>query len=86
MHPYHFTKVQHLKEGDAERRVEFCRWLLRQHNINNSFCSRILFTDESLFTREELFNVHNTHYWTHENLFVFQERSFQVRWKLNIWA
>lgn len=34
-----------IKEGDAERRIEFCRWLLRQHN---SFYARILFIDELL--------------------------------------
>lgn len=61
MRPYHFSKV-HLREGDAERRLEFCRWLVRENNMDNTFCGRILFSDESLFTQEGLFNAHNTHY------------------------
>jgi len=86
MHPYHFSSVQHFREGDAERRLEFCRWLIFENNRDNTFCSRILFSDESLFTREGLFNAHNMHYWAEENPFVIRERSFQVRWNLNIWA
>jgi hypothetical protein len=26
------------------------------------------------------------HYWAEETPFIIRERSFQVRWKLNIWA
>jgi len=66
--------------------MEFCRWLLREYNTDNRFCSRILFTDESLFTREGIFNAHNMHYWAEENPFVVRERNLQIRWKLNIWA
>jgi len=76
MHPYHFSMVQQLngtKKEDAEHRIEFCRWLLRQHNKDDRFCTRILFTDESLFTREGIFNVHNVHYWAEENPFVVRE-------------
>lgn len=86
LHPYHFTPVQHLHEGDAERCLEFCRWIINQNERDNTFCARILFSDESLFTREGLFNTHNMHYWAEENPFLIRERSFQVRWKLNIWA
>lgn len=85
-HPYHFSKIQHLREADAERRLEFCRWLVRENNRVNTFCGRILFSDESLFTREGLFNANNMHYWATENPFLIRERNFQVRWKLNIWA
>jgi len=52
MHPYYyFISVQHLREDDAERRLEFCQWLLLLNNRDNIFCARILFFDESLFTR-----------------------------------
>jgi len=86
MHPYHFSMVQQLKEENAEHRIEFCRWLLRQYNRDDRCCTRILFTDESLFTREGIFYVRNVHYWVEKNPFVVRERNFQVRWKLNIWA
>jgi len=44
------------------------------------------YSSTSLCLREGLFNAHNLHYWAEENPFVIRERSFQVRWKLNIWA
>ena len=43
----------------------------------------ILWTDESLFTRGGMFNVHNEHYWDTENPYVFRERGFQKRFKIN---
>jgi len=89
MYPYHFSSVQHLREDDVERRLEFCRWLIFENNRGNTYCSRILFSDESLFTRERLFNAHTMHYWAEENPFVIRERSFQIwssKWNLNIWA
>ena len=82
----HFTPVQHFREGNVERCLKFCRWLLLHNNRDNTFCTRILFSDESLFTQEGLFNAHNLHYWEEENPFIIRERSFQVQWKLNIWA
>jgi hypothetical protein len=43
LHPYHYQRVQHLREEDFPRRVNFCQWLLNQ-NANNSYFSRhILF-------------------------------------------
>ena len=46
----------------------------------------ILWADESLFTHEGMFNVHNEHYWDTENPHVFREKGFQKRFRINAWA
>jgi len=46
--------------------------------------SRVMFNDESLFTREGIFNSHNMHLWSDENPTATQLRSFQIRWKRNL--
>jgi hypothetical protein len=84
--PFHFTLVQKLEEEDYQRRDEFCQWLLRANEADENFLKNILWTDESLFTREGLFNRHNAHYYAEENPHVTRDRGFQRRWKLNIWA
>lgn len=51
---------QHLYENDGERRLEYCNWFLRQNAENHLFNYYILFTDESRFTNNGLFNRNNT--------------------------
>lgn len=46
----------------------------------------ILFTDESLFTREETFNIHNFHFYADENPYVYNIRSYQHKFSINLWA
>lgn len=82
IHPYHYTKVQFLENEDYSARRRFSRWILR----NPQNASLIFWTDESLFTREGMFNVHNEHYYNDENPYVYREGKMQKRFKLNIWA
>lgn len=81
-HPYHFRKVQDIHPGDNAARISFCRWLLEHQDAN------ILWTDECLFTRVGIYNVHNEHWWTQRdhNPHVTKRDSFQVRFNLNVWA
>ena len=81
-HPYPYTKVQQFFPQDYPLRQQFCRWILQ----NGEELSNILWTDESLFTQEGMFNVHNEHYWDNENPQVFRERGFQKKFKVNVWA
>ena len=85
-HPYHFTQVQALEENDFAPREEFCRWLLNSDIEQYHFFKRILWTDESLFTREGVFNTHNMHHWATENPHASRQSSFQRRFKVNVWA
>jgi hypothetical protein len=85
-HPYHYTQVQHLQPQDYPARVEFCQWLLRQHADNPNFLDRVIFTDESCFTRNGVFNSRNYHVWAGENPNATRPRAFQHRFSINLWA
>lgn len=84
-HAYHYTCVQQLRQ-DYPRRKRFCEDFLRRTDEDPEFPSRVIFSDESLFTREGVLNSHNMHVWDDENPRETRLRNFQVRWKLNVWA
>lgn len=84
-HPYHYTPVQGLEEDDPPRRVEFCRFLLNTDAEDATFLTRILWTDESKFSREGITNFHNLHYWSEENPRLPREISFQRKFSVNVW-
>lgn len=86
LHPYHFTPVQALEPTDFAPRVEFCRWLLNNDIEQYNFLKNILWTDESLFTRDGIFNTHNLHLWAEQNPKATRERAFQRRFHINVWA
>jgi hypothetical protein len=86
LHAFHYTRVQHLRPEDYPRRKSFCEDFLRKVDRDPRFLSRVIFSDESLFTREGIFNSHNNHYWSDENPRLTRVRSFQIRWKRNVWA
>jgi len=86
LHAFHYTRVQHLRAADYQARRTFCEDFLRQVDRDPRFSSRVIFSDESLFTQEGIFNSHNMHYWSEENPRVTRLKNFQVRWKINIWA
>lgn len=85
-HPYHFTKVQGLEPNDYAARRDFCRYLLNSDIEQYHFFKKILWTDESLFTRQGVFNFHNMHMWNTENPTAEREMSFQKRFSINVWA
>lgn len=86
LHAFHYTRVQHLRPEDFPQRKIFCENFLRRAAQDPRFPSRVIFSDESLFTREGVFNSHNMHLWSDENPRVTRIRNFQVRWKMNVWA
>lgn len=86
LHAFHYTRVQHLLPEDYHARRIFCENFLRKVQQDRRYASRVIFSDESLFTREGIFNSHNMHAWSDENPRVTRSRSFQTRWKINLWA
>jgi hypothetical protein len=86
MHPYHHTPVQELLPNDFVIRLEFCKWLLERSLKDNHFINRILWTDESQFTRDGITNFHNLHTWASSNPHSRRQRSFQRRFCVNMWA
>lgn len=85
-HPYHYTKVQHLQDNDYPVRCEFCEWYLNRQEQDANFENSIFWTDECLFTREGIFNVHNEHLWNTENPRATRTRNYQQRFSLNVWG
>ncbi|XP_025154562.1 uncharacterized protein LOC112588531 [Harpegnathos saltator] len=51
-----------------------------------SFPDRILWTDESTFTPNSVFNSRNFLLWQEENPHAIREGAFQYRWSINVWA
>jgi hypothetical protein len=65
--------------------MQFCEWL-HQHAADELFFHNILWTDEACFTREGVFNVHNSQLWARDNPHAMRERGYQVRFSVSIWA
>ncbi|GFQ86945.1 DUF4817 domain-containing protein [Trichonephila clavata] len=84
--PFRCTTVECLKPDDCQKRVAFCEWLLQQQNTDNGFIAHILLTDEACFTRDGVFNHHNSHMWSQVNPHKIRPQKRQERWCLNVWA
>lgn len=85
LYPYHFLRVHGLENTDHQQRVQFCRWLLHNEVEDCNFLQSIIWTDESTFTREGVFNVHNRHYYAQENPHLVRQQRFQRRFSINVW-
>lgn len=82
---YKYQIHQHLYEGDFQRRLVYCNWFLQNHDLDNRFHHRILFSDESRFSNLGLFNRNNTRYWAQENPRIMREGRYQERFGFNVW-
>jgi hypothetical protein len=80
LYPYHIQKVQHLLPTDHAERIAYCRWLIANRHLN------ILFTDESVFTRDGVTNQHNSHVYAQENPKAVTLHHFQHRFSVNVWC
>ncbi|GFV40008.1 DUF4817 domain-containing protein [Trichonephila clavipes] len=49
LHPFHYQRVQSLKECDFAPRQAFSQWYLQQRIANPFFAASVLFTDETSF-------------------------------------
>lgn len=86
MHAFHFTRTQHLHPGDLQNRRNFCRWLLAVNAQDPGFIFRIIFSDETHFTRAGSFNTHNYHVWSVNNPHAVRSRRFQQEFSVNLWV
>lgn len=83
---YKYNLHQHLYENDSGRRLDYCNWLLREQVNDNNFVLKILFSDETRFTNNGMFNRNNTRYWAQENPRLLRQGNFQERFGFNVWA
>lgn len=84
--PFSYHLVQHLQLGDLPRRVEFCEWFLMKTQEDENFIKKVIWCDEAKFSKNGLFNRHNSHFWSNENPHVSRERYFQDRWSFNVFC
>jgi hypothetical protein len=85
LHLFHVQRVQALQPGDSARRMACCQWILQKIDEAPNFLRQLL-TDEADFISEGVFNNHNTHVWSHENLPQVMERRFQEQFFINVRA
>lgn len=85
-HAYHPQIVQELREGDYDRRMQYCHWALNNITDDPNFFENVLFTDESTFHKSALPNRHNSHQYANTNPHGKIERKYQGRWSINVWG
>lgn len=85
-HPYKPTILQGLHPGDTERRLNFCNWFLNEFRRDQSFHLNILWTDETRFTNNGIYNRHNFHHWADANPKIIKESRFQEKFGFNCWC
>ncbi|GFR18336.1 hypothetical protein TNCT_619031 [Trichonephila clavata] len=61
LHPFHVHRVQLLQPNDHPRRVTFSQWVVNKNAADMHFASCMVFCDESIFSIEGMFNLHNEH-------------------------
>ncbi|XP_066600983.1 histone-lysine N-methyltransferase SETMAR-like [Prorops nasuta] len=86
LRPFHFQRGQQLPPHDYVCRVYFCEGSLAQCCRDETFLDRILWTDESTFTPNGVFNRRNLEQWADENPHSVREGAFQYRYTINVWA
>lgn len=84
--PYKPKFIHTLKQGDFERRLEFC-FLIQGELEDNPFMTRdIIFTDEATFTSNGTVSSQNCRWWSDVNPnFTIQTRD-QYSFKTNVWC
>lgn len=82
---FKYTLHQHLYENDFVRRLQYCNWFTTKCREDNRFPYKILFSDESRFTNNGMFNRNNLRCWAKENPHLIREGRFQERFGFNVW-
>ena len=83
---FHRQKVQALLgPNDHLRRDQFVRWFVHQNTEKSDFPAMLLFTNETCFTREGIFNSHNDHVREEANPVLYLY-GHQQRLVVDVWA
>lgn len=84
--PFRSQVVQGLRNGDEERRLTFIAEMDVLWEEIPSLFSVVLWTDESTFTNNGLFNRWNFRTWASENPRLSFSTRHQVRFSVNVWC
>lgn len=85
-HDYKCSLLQALYEGDEGCRLNFADAMLQKCDDNDNFLANVFWSDESLFTRQGVFNRRNYHYWASANPHWYRPHHHQIRWTVNVWC
>lgn len=85
-HPYHIELNKEFYGDDFSNRITFCTWLLNKIIKMPNFLSQILFSDETTFKNNGVFNKHNMHYYATKNRHWTRNINQQNRWFINVWG
>lgn len=59
--------IRHLNQTDFLTRSEFYKWFLIKSQKDDNFTGHIIWSDETKFGKNGLFNTHNSHFWSDHN-------------------
>lgn len=85
-HPFSIQKIQDLTPLDYPLRVDFSQEILARTQVEPDFPAIVLFTDESCFTRDGIYNTRNFHVWSRVNPHASRIQGNQHRFSVNLWA
>ncbi|CAK1580733.1 unnamed protein product [Parnassius mnemosyne] len=83
--PFKYVKVQALLDRDKPVREAYCEWLLSKVANDSNFLANVMWTDESTFMRNGIWNRQNLRYWSQENPQLCRESMHQYRFAVNVW-
>lgn len=83
---FKYQKVQALLHRDMPVREAYCQWLLTKIESDSNFLFNVMWTDESTFTRNGMWNRQNLRHWSRENPHLVRESAHQYRFAVNVWA
>ncbi|KAJ8955745.1 hypothetical protein NQ318_008617 [Aromia moschata] len=81
---FHIQPVQELLPHDLAARLQFSQIIQQYRADDMDFHKKILFTDESCFTRRGITNLHNQHVYADENPHAIITKSFQRVFSINV--
>lgn len=84
--PYKPKFLHTLKEGDENKRLDYCYWAQGNFLDDRDFLNQILFTDEATFTTNGVVSSQNCRYWATENPHWVINCKDQYSEKVNVWC
>lgn len=84
--PYKPKFLHTLKEGDNNKRLDYCYWAQGNFLNDRHFLKKIMFTDEATFTTNGVVSSQNCRYWATENPHWVINCKDQYSQKVNVWC
>ncbi|KAJ8883690.1 hypothetical protein PR048_015544 [Dryococelus australis] len=73
-----FRRSKALHEENCRHGTQFALWYLEQYNSIPGLALHILYTNEGIFTRDEMYNIHNMNVWSDSNTHATHTSGYQL--------